>query len=192
MVEPIWTAIKESPEIFSLAGAIVLATVGYVAKHVSDVRVRRYDARLAFITARLRDLYGPLYVLSTGNDKTWTEFRKAFRPGLPMVDPDNPLAPHEKAEYVRWLENAFIPCNDKMRRVIEGNAHLFIEGKVPEVILELLAHFDELRVVLSRLKDGTDDNVFPNAQYPKDFSTYIRRDYDIVVNTHAAMTAQRR
>lgn len=184
--------IKKSPEMFSLIGAILLATTGYIAKYVSELRVRRYDARLAFVTAQLRDLYGPLYLLSAANDKSWTEFRKVFRPGRPMTDPNNPLTDAERSEYVRWLGNVFIPCNEKMRTVVENNAHLFVEGKAPDMILSLLVHFDELNVVLSKLKDATDDNVFPNAAYPESFSGYINRDYRLVVREHSAAIAQRR
>ena len=192
LIVNVWEVFKKNPEAFSIAGAILLAVTGYIAKHLSELRVRRYDARFAFVTAQLRDLYGPLYLLSAGNDRSWIEFRRTFRPGRPMIAPDDPLSQPEKDEYLRWLETVFIPCNTKMRSVIEGNAHLFMEGKAPEFILELLAHFDELNVVLSKLKDGTDDNVFPNAAYPKDFGTYVTRDYGAVVQTHSRISAHRR
>ena len=191
-LDAFWEFIKQQPESFSVAGAILLGLIGYIAKYVSELRAKSYEARLGFVTAQLKDLYGPLYLLSGSNDKTWVEFRQRFRPNRPMFDDGNPLTPEEKHEYVRWLEVSFVPCNSKMRRVIEANAHLFIGGKVPDAVLQLLAHFDELNVVLSKLKDGTDDNVFPNLMYPKGFGDSIRNDYQTVVKNHSRMTRNRR
>lgn len=191
-LETIWDVIRRSPEVFSVAGAILLATIGYIAKHVSDLRIQQYEGRLAFVTSQLRDLYGPLFLLSQSNDKTWRDFRQTFRPNRRMFDKDDPLSRHEKAEYVRWLETAFLPCNAKMRRVIENNARLFEHGRAPGVVLELLSHFDDLNVVLSKLKDGSDDNVFPSAPYPKDFAAFVERDYNSVVQSYSKLISKRR
>jgi hypothetical protein len=176
---------------YPTAVAIVLAVVGYALKHVSDVRVRRLDARIGFVTSQLRDLYGPLFILAETNDKSWSEFRARFRPDRPMFSESDPLNDVERGEYCRWLGTVFVPCNEKMRMVIERNAHLFEHSEPPREILQLLAHFDELNVVLSKLKDGTDSNVFPNLMYPKEFSATVRRDYHRVAKEHAQLTAKR-
>lgn len=190
-LEALWEFIKQRPDAVSIAVGVAAAIAGYIGKHISDIRARRFDARLAFVTSQLRDLYGPLYLLSGANDQTWHEFRQRFRPGRQMFDAVDPLTMEEKREYVRWLEVAFVPCNTKMRTIIEGNAHLFVGGKVPPMILQLLAHFDELGVVLSKLKDGSDDNVFPGVMYPTGFAQIIRQNYETIANNHARMTASR-
>ncbi len=187
IIELILGVVRQSPGAFGVISALLLATVSFVAKHISDVRIRRYEARLQFVNSQLRDLYGPLYLLSEANNKSWLEFRRIFRPGRPMFDEDNPLTADEKSEYIRWLQTAFISCNEKIRKTIENNAHLFIEGRAPDIILTLLAHFDALNVVLSKLKDGADDNVFPSVAFPEEFSAYVKRDYDTVVRLHKSL-----
>lgn len=168
---------------------ILSAIIGFVAKHNSDRRLSSYEARLSFVRDQLKELYGPLFLLSESNDKVWGEFRQQFRSGREMFDAANPLSVAEKAEYVRWLEVAFVPCNEKMRRTIERSAHLFIDGSAPSSVLDLLAHFDALNIILSKLKDGSDDNVFPVVIYPKDFGAHIRNDYAKVVQRHARLTS---
>jgi hypothetical protein len=188
-ISDIWRQASERPEAFGIAASALAATISYIAKQISDGRTKRYEARLFFVTLQLRDLYGPLFLLSEANDKTWSDFRRNFRSGQKMFDP--PLSSEEKAEYIRWVENVFAPCNEKMRRIIETGAHLFIEGEVPKVVLELVSHFDHLNVVLAKLKDGSSDNVFPTALYPKDFGTLVTRGYASVVQEHSKLTHKR-
>lgn len=190
--QDVWDLLKKSQDAFSVAGAIVLAILGYAIKYVTDLRIRRHDAQLTFVTSQLRDLYGPLFLLSHSNDKSWQDFRSSFRPGKRMFDPDNPLSQDEQAEYVRWLETAFVPCNAKIRQVIENNAHLFEGGRAPNIVLELLSHFDELNVLLSKLKDGKGESVFPKAQYPKGFASFVLRDYNAVVSRFSRLATKRR
>jgi hypothetical protein len=170
---------------------ILSAIIGFWAKHISDRRLHTYEAKLAFAREQLRGLYGPLFLLSESNDKVWKKFREQFRADQKMFDSQNRLTEIEKSEYIRWLEVAFLPCNEKMRRIIEANAHLFIEGSAPAVVLDLLAHFDSLNVVLSKLKDGTGDNVFPSVPYPEKFASDISQDYEKVVKRHVSLTAGR-
>ncbi len=189
-LEAIWEIIKSAPDLFGIGGAIVLAAAGYIAKHVSDLRIRRYEERMRFATSQLRDLYGPLFMLSQSNDRTWNDFRKVFRPNRPMFDQDNPLTEEEKSEYILWLETAFGPCNRKMRETIERNAHLFEGGRAPVAVLQLLSHFSDLDVVLAKLKDGLSSNVFPRIAYPKDFADNIRSEYDVVVRRYAILASK--
>lgn len=185
----LWQAFQAKPE-FGIAAAMLTAVVTYIAKYIADVRLRRYEARLSFLTAQLRELYGPLYLLSTANDQSWREFCKRIRPGGGRLN-EPPLTAAEVSEYVRWLELVFVPCNDKMRRVIEGNAHLFVTGRIPEIVRTLLAHMDELNVVIKKHKDGVDSNIFPTVLYPSEFSEYVRREYEGIVRAHSDLRMQR-
>lgn len=191
-LQALFDVLRPYASIIGLLSAILGFTsllVGLVAKHIAERRQRAYDAQLAFVREQLRGLYGPLFLLSEAGDRAWKEFRRDFRPGRPMNDKDNPLTPAERHEYVRWLDTVFVPSNDKMRTIIEGNAHLFLEGKAPAVVLDLLAHFDELNVVLSKLRETNDASVFPTTMYPLAFGTYIRADYEKIVERHSRLTS---
>jgi hypothetical protein len=70
----------ETQGVAALSVTIALAVIGYAVAFVRSTALKRLEAKHDFVTAQLRDLYGPLYALTQGNTRTWAAFRADFRP----------------------------------------------------------------------------------------------------------------
>ncbi|MCI4661361.1 MAG: hypothetical protein MRY63_05995 [Neomegalonema sp.] len=187
----VWAILARNPDTVALASAILLGSMGALFSHLSALRARRFEAQLAHVTAQCRDLYGPLFLHVEANDASWAAFRADFRPGRLLTDPADPLDAAEKAEYLRWLENVFMPRNEKMRAAIETSPHLFIGGKVPGEVLAFLTHLDDLEVVMTRLRDGSGDTAFTRRGYPSGLGPLVRTHYQQVSTELARLSAKR-
>lgn len=166
---------------------VLLAFVGFLVNHVSSIRRQQLEARLAFTSAQLERLYGPLYALTQSNTASYNVFRKTFRPDLPIFDRANPFSDEERKIWKTWAENVFIPSNLKIRDVIEQNAHLVAHGEMPPEFESMLAHVEASKLVLPALAEG-DTSVLDNfPPWPSNFNAFVFESYERVVRDHARL-----
>ncbi len=76
---------------------IGLAIFGYIAKYVNDIRIAKRKDKLDRINRQLKELYGPLYSLTSSSNATWNVFRQKFRNDtFSYMDKQNPPTETEK------------------------------------------------------------------------------------------------
>lgn len=170
-----------------IAVTVFLAYSGYLFSHSASIRRQRLAAELAYVSAQLERLYGPLYSLVQSNTASWRAFRRTFRPNQPLFDRQKPFDARESQIWRAWAENVFIPSNLKIRDTIEQNAHLLTGGKMPDCFLRILAHIESSKLVLASLADGDLAILDAFEPWPKDFNGFVEESYFACASEHARL-----
>lgn len=178
-------------QIITLAVTAALALLGYAITHTNSLKLKKLDAQYEFVTSQLRDLYGPLYALTQANTRTWRAFREEFRPGRKLFSPDDPMLEDEVKVWAYWVTHVFQPSNRRMKDVIERNAHLIVEQKLPECLLDFLAHADMFESVVASWTSGDYGKLFTAIPYPAEIDGYVAETYAKVSAAHARLGGRR-
>jgi hypothetical protein len=133
---------------------ILLAIAGYLATYANSLRLARRSDRLDRINRQLRDLYGPLFALTSASNRTWSEFRQRYRPSGGFWDLDSPPTQDEAAAWRLWMSEVFMPLNSQMFDVVVQKADLLEEAYVPDCLLDLCSHVAAYRPVLKAWEKG--------------------------------------
>ncbi len=175
---------RENAELIAIFATILLAFAGYLVNHFSRLSRDRQEARLAFLSAQLERLYGPLYALVTSNTASYNVFRKTFRPGRPILD--EPFSDREWLVWRTWAEHVFVPSNLRIQAVIETNAHLVIGGRMPDAFTAVLAHIESTKLVLPLEQDQL-RILDAFAPWPRGFNDFVEQSYFSVAHEHARL-----
>ncbi len=162
-----------------LAVTIGLAFAGYVAAYLNNLRLSRRKERLNLVSARLNELYGPLYVLTHAGKAAFDALcLKRERSGERFVDSDAPRSAEDKSEWRIWVETVFLPMNEQMERLICEKTHLIREAEIPMCLREFIAHSVAYRVVAKKWERGDfseSTSIFP---FPKALAEYAQESYE--------------
>jgi hypothetical protein len=165
---------------------IVLALLAIAGAWLYAVRTDARRARVAYISAQLKHLYGPLFALSYASETAWENFRRHYRPGRAFFDPDNPPTQAEIDEWVRWMRVVFAPMNEKMVNIVVEHAEL-IEGKMPTSFLELIAHVEGYKAVLDKWARGDFSEFNSVISFPREFNSQVRNTFEILNERQKAL-----
>lgn len=135
------------------AGAVT--SIGWVANHIfSSHRERRNQqiaARLRHIEVQLSELYGPLTLLLIEGRRVFDELIEIL--GRDHVfPPDGQLNEQDLATWMFWVENYFMPRNEKVRDLLMAKTHLIIGERIPESYLAFLDHHNSWAINHMRWK----------------------------------------
>ncbi|MEM9108310.1 MAG: hypothetical protein AAGC96_21925 [Pseudomonadota bacterium] len=186
------TFVRENFEAVALLVSVVLGFLGSFVAHISSARRQKADARLKHVSDQVEKLYGPLYSLTEANTASWQAFRKSFRPDEPFISEENPFTEREKVIWRAWAENVFIPSNLKIRNVIESNAHLFIEGEMPDCFRLMLAHVESSKIVLPALAENDLKILDGFDSWPSEFNDFVEQRYRAMAQEYARLLGRRR
>jgi hypothetical protein len=123
--------------------------VVFVANQVAQQRNERRQTRLARVNDQLRDLYGPLHALVSVNERIWRSMRIGQLPDREKRQA-GPLTAEQSEEWQRWLQQALMPANVKMRDLIVEHADLIVEDDMPTDFQVFCAHVASYEVHLAR------------------------------------------
>ncbi|WP_250486272.1 hypothetical protein [Caballeronia sp. GaOx3] len=135
----------------SLTGALITATVTYVASFIDGLRTTQLD----FVKLQIEKLYGPLNAFTQYNATTWDGFAKNYI-HQQAVFVNGTAHDYEVKKFRAWMLNVFQPLNVKMADTIASNAHLVImeaNGRLPPPFLQFLAHTEGYKVTLAKWKE---------------------------------------
>ncbi|MGF1457001.1 MAG: hypothetical protein ACFB6R_16670 [Alphaproteobacteria bacterium] len=180
-----------SVDLLALIGPVILAFVGYFVTYVLNILRRRANARFDYVSAQLRDLYGPLFSTVQSNSAAWHAFRKTFRAGEDSMYA-RPFDPAEREIWEAWAKNVFIPSNMRIKEIIEQNAHLLIDGEMPDCFRQMLAHVESSKIVLPALASGDLSVLDQFDDWPPDFNDVVERSYRTVAAEHAYLLGKSR
>lgn len=156
---------------------IILAFTGYYYTYHHDLTLANRKAQLERVDHQLKDLYGPLYALSSANTRTWDEFREQYRPGKPFWDKNPPPTQEEAAAWRLWIKEVFMPLNLEMESLLLRHADLLVESEVPKVLLDLSAHIAGYKPVLKSWDQGDFRKNVSLFNFPDDLAKYAEASY---------------
>jgi hypothetical protein len=165
----------------TVAFAIVAGVLGFIAKSVYDLWLARRKDKLDWVTAQLRDLYGPLFSLDSASSITWEGFVNTYATGAEFQHPAGGIAPQSpKAAKVwrHWMKEVFMPLNTRMADLVISHADLLEEPKMPESLLALCAHVYGYRGILSAWDAGDYTEHMSLTPFPHGLHSYVQTTYE--------------
>ncbi|MEU7226290.1 hypothetical protein [Streptomyces chrestomyceticus] len=157
--------------------SLMIAVMAYWLNHQGETRRSLRKARIDRVSSQLKDLYGPLLILTETNEKAWSEYRRRYiRPN--EVRPAEVFLPElEETRWRTWVEAVFAPTAQKMREVITARGDLIIGGDMPSVVLDFCAHAATYDALLANW-DGADASKSTLIRHPgNSFLIYVRESY---------------
>jgi hypothetical protein len=151
---------------------IVLAFIGYlVTLFGTRMNARRRD-KLRLVNKRLNEFYGPLYVASEAGDIAYRSLLK--RQGKLRSDP---ITDAELKEWSLWMTTIFMPLNDIREKVIIEKAHLIVEERMPQCLLDFVTHVVGYKAVMAKWAEGDYSERRSTIGWPPEFDLYVKRSY---------------
>ncbi|MFF2959636.1 hypothetical protein ACFVT1_12110 [Streptomyces sp. NPDC057963] len=173
--------------IVTACASILIAIIAYWLNHQGESRRSRREARIDRVSSQLKDLYGPLLVLTETNEKAWSEYCKRYITPTGEGPASIPLSELEEARWRTWVEAVFAPTAQKMREVITTRGDLIVEGEMPPVVLEFCAHAATYDALLANW-DGAGPSKSTLVRHPGSrFLSYVRESYGSLKAEHALL-----
>ncbi|MFE9140128.1 hypothetical protein [Streptomyces tubercidicus] len=160
--------------------SILIAIMAYWLNHQGETRRSLREARIDRVSSQLKDLYGPLLVLTETNEKAWREYCRRYILPIGVGPTEIPLPELEEARWRMWVEAVFAPTAQKMRDIITARGDLIIGGEMPPVILEFCAHAATYDALLANW-DGVGPSKSTLIRHPGNrFLSYVRESYGLL------------
>jgi len=161
----------------TLIVTVILAFLGYLFTHSSELSRSRRTEQLNLINMQINNFYGPLYIvlqdsyasfaaLLQKHNKTTVFFEKGKRP-----------TEQEMKEWKIWMENIFMPLNLQIEKLILENAYLIREEKIPDCLIQFLAHVSTYKSVLKKWESGDFSEIVSINSFPIELSEYAANSY---------------
>lgn len=160
--------------------SILIAIMAYWLNHQGETRRSLREARIDRVSSQLKDLYGPLLVLTETNEKAWREYCRRYILPIGVGPTEIPLPELEEARWRMWVEAVFAPTAQKMRDIITARGDLIIGGEMPPVVLEFCAHAATYDALLANW-DGVGPSKSTLIRHPGNrFLSYVRESYGLL------------
>ncbi len=139
---------------------LVLAIIGYFfnkrlegKKNDRERRNRQLAEQLIRVNKQLDEFYGPLLAVVQANQKAWDSFTKKHDGNPHFYRKKHNPTPEQVAEFHTWMKTVFLPNNMTLHDIIVNKTSLMMEDEIPGVLLGLLAHIAEFKIIFARRKD---------------------------------------
>jgi hypothetical protein len=157
---------------------VVLALVGYLITHQSNIRLSQRAERLNRVNRQLSELYGPLYTLAIGGGKAYDVFDARYFKGRDFYDPTQTFTEEELKLWRTWITTVFMPRNLHMYELIVTKGDLLLEPYMDESLLELTAHVASYQALLQRWEEGDFTDRSALIKYPgTKLNDYCQRSF---------------
>jgi len=151
---------------------ILLAFVGYLATAWSARMLDRRKDKLALVSRRLNEFYGPLYVATIAGNIAYRSLLK--KQGKTQ---SYPIRDEDLKEWTLWMTTIFMPLNDIREKIIIENAHLIVEEQMPQCLLDFVTHVVGYKALLSKWAEGDYSERRSTIGWPPEFDAYVERSY---------------
>ena len=151
---------------------ILVAFLGYAITFLSAHMLARRRDKLDLVNKRLNEFYGPLYVASEAGNIAYRSLlaKQGKTKSEPITDED-------LKDWVLWMRTIFIPLNEIREKIIIEKAHLIIEEKMPQCLLDFVTHVVGYKAVLCKWTDGDFSERRSTIGWPPEFDVYVRNSY---------------
>jgi hypothetical protein len=151
---------------------VILALSGYVITSLSAHMLARRQDKLRLVNERLNEFYGPLYVASEAGNIAYRSL--LTRQGK---EKSEPIRDSEMKEWMLWMTTIFMPLNNIREQIIIRKAHLIVEEKMPQCLLDFVTHVVGYKAVLSKWAEGDTTERRSTIGWPPEFDVYVRESY---------------
>lgn len=151
---------------------VIVAFAGYIITSWSAHMLARRRDKLELVNKRLNEFYGPLYVASEAGNIAYRSLLK--KQGKTQSEP---ITDEDLKDWVLWIRTIFIPLNEIREKIIIENAHLIIEEKMPQCLLDFVTHVVGYKAVLRKWADGDFTERRSTIGWPPEFDEYVRNSY---------------
>ena len=151
---------------------IILAFVGYLVTYLINRMMQRRADHLRLIDQRLNQFYGPLYVATVaGNTAYYSLLSKQGKTQC------HPIRDEDLKEWILWMTTIFMPLNDVREKIIIENAHLIVEEKMPQCLLDFVTHVVGYKALMARWAEGDYSERRSIIGWPPEFDLYVEKSY---------------
>jgi hypothetical protein len=154
---------------------ILVAFAGYALTFISAHMLARRRDKLDLVNKRLNEFYGPLYVASEAGNIAYRSLLK--KQGKTQSEP---ITDEDLKDWVLWMRTIFYPLNEIREKIIIDKAHLIIEEKMPQCLLDFVTHVVGYKAVLRKWADGDFSERRSTIGWPPEFDTYVRTSYAVL------------
>lgn len=151
---------------------IIVAFLGYAITFMSAHMLARRHDKLDLVNKRLNEFYGPLYVASEAGNIAYRSLLN--KQGKTRSEP---IRDEDLKEWVLWMRTIFIPLNEVREKIIIDKAHLIVEEKMPQCLLDFVTHVVGYKAVLRKWADGDYSERRSTIGWPPEFDKYVRESY---------------
>ncbi|HEY1986859.1 MAG TPA: hypothetical protein VGG85_15690 [Terracidiphilus sp.] len=151
---------------------IIVAFAGYAFTFLSAHMLARRRDKLELVNKRLNEFYGPLYVASQAGNIAYRSLlaRQGKTQSEPITDKD-------LKDWVLWMREIFIPLNEIREKIIIEKAHLIVEERMPQCLLDFVTHVVGYKAVLTKWAEGDFTERRSTIGWPPEFDLYVSRSY---------------
>jgi hypothetical protein len=151
---------------------IVLAFAGYLVTFLINRMMARRADHLRLVDQRLNDFYGPLYVATVAGNIAYKSLLS--KQGKTQC---HPIRDEDLKEWMLWMTTIFMPLNDVREKIIIENAHLIIEEKMPQCLLDFVTHVVGYKALMAKWAEGDYTERRSIIGWPPEFDIYVERSY---------------
>jgi len=151
---------------------VLVALAGYALTSISAHMLARRRDKLKLVNKRLNEFYGPLYVASEAGNIAYRSL--LAKQGKQQSEP---IRDEDLKEWVLWIRTIFIPLNEIREKIIIDKAHLIIEEKMPQCLLDFVTHVVGYKAVLCKWADGDFTERRSTIGWPPEFDVYVKDSY---------------
>jgi hypothetical protein len=151
---------------------VILALSGYFITSISAHMLALRRDKLKLVNKRINEFYGPLYVASEAGDIAYRALlRKQGK------DKSYPIRDEDMKDWMLWMTTIFMPLNDIREKVIIEKAHLIIEERMPQCLLDFVTHVVGYKAVMAKWAEGEYSERRSSIGWPPEFDVYVKRSY---------------
>jgi hypothetical protein len=149
---------------------LISGIIGYFIKYYINKRLQKLNRTLEYIDKQINEFYWPLYVFTNAGKTLFNEiFDKCDKTGFV----ENSGSKKPVLEWRLWVEEIFIPMNEKIEKLIFEKSHLVVEDTIDPCFIEFLDHSAQYKVLVKQWSLDVFLNFHTEKKYPKALKTYI-------------------
>ena len=168
---------KDDVPAIAVLVTIILAFIGYIVSYVDARVLARKKDRLELVNQRLNRFYGPLYVATAAGQISYKALIAKLGKKQHVFEGDSEPSEEELREWFLWMKTVFTPLNDLREKIIIENAHLIVEEKMPECLLDFVTLVVGYKAVLAKWEKGDFAEKYSLIDFPTDLHDYINQSY---------------
>ncbi len=183
----------ETPIYVALIAAILTA-IGWIVNHQlthhRDERSRRHQASLKFIERQLEELYGPLAFLLHEGRRAFSDLLESL--GRSHIFTEGVELPEEEhSTWMFWVENSFLPKNQKIKELLMTKTHLIEGEQFPQNYVAFLDHHNSWMIHHERwLKEKVPYSWHSKVNWPVEFEFEVLQTFESLKRKHAKLIGE--
>ncbi len=183
----------ETPIIVALIAGTVTA-IGWLVNHIlADQREQiqqQKEVSLKYVEQQLEELYGPLAFLLYEGRRTFVDLLDTLDRNFVFFN-NQPLPENELKTWLFWVEKAFIPRNEEIKRLLMSKPHLIEGSKFPKSYVAFLDHHNSWMIRHKRWKEeGVEYSWHSKINWPREFEQEVIETFEVLKEKHSVLLGE--